>query len=184
MIRRPPRSTLFPYTTLFRSVHGAREAHGRDPADRARGDEGLERVVGQPVVVLRRLVEHQSRVTTSDSAGRGRSTGGSFGRPMWTKPAMRSAGARPSASRTRRSKAYHSVIQEVAYPIAFAATTRLMAAAPDERTCSQSGIFTCGAALDTTPMTRGARARRFFSNASVSALACGLSARNALPMVS
>src|SRR5688572_32772967 len=23
MIRRPPRSTLFPYTTLFRSVHGA-----------------------------------------------------------------------------------------------------------------------------------------------------------------
>src|SRR2546421_2658860 len=26
MIRRPPRSTLFPYTTLFRSCHG----HGRD----------------------------------------------------------------------------------------------------------------------------------------------------------
>src|SRR5690625_6933537 len=26
MIRRPPRSTLFPYTTLFRSVHGGREA--------------------------------------------------------------------------------------------------------------------------------------------------------------
>src|SRR5256886_13221549 len=27
MIRRPPRSTLFPYTTLFRSVYGA-TAHG------------------------------------------------------------------------------------------------------------------------------------------------------------
>src|SRR5690349_23767790 len=26
MIRRPPRSTLFPYTTLFRSRHGARKA--------------------------------------------------------------------------------------------------------------------------------------------------------------
>src|SRR2546430_9955738 len=26
MIRRPPRSTLFPYTTLFRSSKGAREA--------------------------------------------------------------------------------------------------------------------------------------------------------------
>src|SRR5256885_15678509 len=26
MIRRPPRSTLFPYTTLFRSVHGLYEA--------------------------------------------------------------------------------------------------------------------------------------------------------------
>src|SRR3712207_7301462 len=31
MIRRPPRSTLFPYTTLFRSVrvHGAGEVHRR-----------------------------------------------------------------------------------------------------------------------------------------------------------
>src|SRR5690242_21167860 len=29
MIRRPPRSTLFPYTTLFRSQRG-RAGHGRD----------------------------------------------------------------------------------------------------------------------------------------------------------
>src|SRR2546425_11855894 len=28
MIRRPPRSTLFPYTTLFRSDPAAAEAHG------------------------------------------------------------------------------------------------------------------------------------------------------------
>src|SRR5437667_484946 len=28
MIRRPPRSTLFPYTTLFRSDHGKRERRG------------------------------------------------------------------------------------------------------------------------------------------------------------
>src|SRR5689334_23688542 len=34
MIRRPPRSTLFPYTTLFRSR--VRRAH-HPPADRARG---------------------------------------------------------------------------------------------------------------------------------------------------
>src|SRR2546426_6703525 len=27
MIRRPPRSTLFPYTTLFRSVHVSRAEH-------------------------------------------------------------------------------------------------------------------------------------------------------------
>src|SRR3989475_2171541 len=27
MIRRPPRSTLFPYTTLFRSICAARQAH-------------------------------------------------------------------------------------------------------------------------------------------------------------
>src|SRR5260221_5906530 len=42
MIRRPPRSTLFPYTTLFRSIHKATQAiHGkpfrsrRTRADRA-----------------------------------------------------------------------------------------------------------------------------------------------------
>src|SRR5260370_29427553 len=29
MIRRPPRSTLFPYTTLFRSLHGALDAADR-----------------------------------------------------------------------------------------------------------------------------------------------------------
>src|SRR2546422_2682858 len=33
MIRRPPRSTLFPYTTLFRSAH---RGDRRDPTDRAR----------------------------------------------------------------------------------------------------------------------------------------------------
>src|SRR3712207_8116800 len=31
MIRRPPRSTLFPYTTLFRSA-SALDAHAREPA--------------------------------------------------------------------------------------------------------------------------------------------------------
>src|SRR4051794_41469120 len=36
MIRRPPRSTLFPYTTLFRSGRGVR-AVGRD-AGRCRGE--------------------------------------------------------------------------------------------------------------------------------------------------
>src|SRR3712207_8807242 len=34
MIRRPPRSTLFPYTTLFRSQHGLQEGDvRRDAAD-------------------------------------------------------------------------------------------------------------------------------------------------------
>src|SRR5690242_20923716 len=36
MIRPPPRSTLFPYTTLFRSAPDiARHRHGRDGADAA-----------------------------------------------------------------------------------------------------------------------------------------------------
>src|SRR3712207_7782810 len=47
MIRRPPRSTLFPYTTLFRSrrVHGRRIDRERDPQRRA----------GQPLDPRRRL---------------------------------------------------------------------------------------------------------------------------------
>src|SRR2546422_5532980 len=35
MIRRPPRSTLFPYTTLFRSANGSRRKAGSVPAQRA-----------------------------------------------------------------------------------------------------------------------------------------------------
>src|SRR5690349_24211724 len=38
MIRRPPRSTLFPYTTLFRSDRADRD---RLPADRDRGRDRL-----------------------------------------------------------------------------------------------------------------------------------------------
>src|SRR5690606_39508860 len=61
LIRRPPRSTLFPYTTLFRSARGAhrrdgRGAHrcGRDgvPAGRGqcrgRGQRPLPRPLGVP----------------------------------------------------------------------------------------------------------------------------------------
>src|ERR1051326_9255891 len=38
MIRRPPRSTLFPYTTLFRPIHArpARRKRARAPRTRAR----------------------------------------------------------------------------------------------------------------------------------------------------
>src|SRR2546422_1933209 len=41
MIRRPPRSTLFPYTTLFRSRRGRRL--DRDGADRQRSVHGSDR---------------------------------------------------------------------------------------------------------------------------------------------
>src|SRR5688572_32083821 len=49
MIRRPPRSTLFPYTTLFRSVphrrlHGVRDV---GPQRRVRGRRAAGRVGGQ-----------------------------------------------------------------------------------------------------------------------------------------
>src|SRR5687768_18276713 len=48
MIRRPPRSTLFPYTTLFRSEQQARE-RGRDAAcGEADGDEVEHQYDAQP----------------------------------------------------------------------------------------------------------------------------------------
>src|SRR5437773_4711069 len=49
MIRRPPRSTLFPYTTLFRSPGGAGHRHAREGGGRPlrlaslRGEDFMER---------------------------------------------------------------------------------------------------------------------------------------------
>src|SRR2546429_6077493 len=55
MIRRPPRSTLFPYTTLFRSHHV-------DPVDAAAGDL-LGRVA--PVHVLADVDRKSTRLNSS-----------------------------------------------------------------------------------------------------------------------
>src|SRR3712207_8720291 len=55
MIRRPPRSTLFPYTTLFRSVRLGARVDVRDRLDRRRrlaGDR-LGRAAGVEVVGVR-----------------------------------------------------------------------------------------------------------------------------------
>src|SRR5437867_8118287 len=46
MIRRPPRSTLFPYTTLFRSGDPAQHVPGADPAPRQLGMLHLRRAGG------------------------------------------------------------------------------------------------------------------------------------------
>src|SRR3989442_9439038 len=60
MIRRPPRSTLFPYTTLFRSPVGraAQEAH----AWRSRSGEGLRGVQGGGGAHRSRSEEHTSEL--------------------------------------------------------------------------------------------------------------------------
>src|SRR2546426_6564317 len=52
MIRRPPRSTLFPYTTLFRSLPAAgvlrrRPGAGRYPAGEGRGAREVSASVGR-----------------------------------------------------------------------------------------------------------------------------------------
>src|SRR3712207_8977461 len=52
MIRRPPRSTLFPYTTLFRSA-------GRDPRADVLGPlRGIERFRRHPLRIDRRAVDY------------------------------------------------------------------------------------------------------------------------------
>src|SRR5256886_8716636 len=51
MIRRPPRSTLFPYTTLFRSNQGPRATEGDHEERLDRGDEVDLHRAHEPVVV-------------------------------------------------------------------------------------------------------------------------------------
>src|SRR2546422_5538836 len=48
MIRRPPRSTLFPYTTLFRSVEHVEDAQQPPEHDRVDAHRGHEGAVDEP----------------------------------------------------------------------------------------------------------------------------------------
>src|SRR5256885_8809390 len=79
MIRRPPRSTLFPYTTLFRSRHfcgiepdahaviaRAEHHHLADPVHpRQRVIDMERRVVGQEQVVVARIDRKSTRLNSS-----------------------------------------------------------------------------------------------------------------------
>src|SRR2546422_5393828 len=61
MIRRPPRSTLFPYTTLFRSVRWpVRPGSVRAPRERGRG--GDHPLVEAGVPASQRSEEHTSEL--------------------------------------------------------------------------------------------------------------------------
>src|SRR2546430_8865654 len=67
MIRRPPRSTLFPYTTLFRSfvVEPSRAGHGRrSPVEVQRASHPQLRLA---VVVARRSEEHTSELQSQSN---------------------------------------------------------------------------------------------------------------------
>src|SRR2546430_9067021 len=91
MIRRPPRSTLFPYTTLFRSPPYARRTVGMGPcrAPRSRGDwtrppssrseEHTSELQSQSNLVCRLLLEKKNlivdatqRLEAHGDAGRSR----------------------------------------------------------------------------------------------------------------
>src|SRR3712207_8577506 len=69
MIRRPPRSTLFPYTTLFRSLGGvaravetlADPAHEEDLVVHREPEEDREQEQRQPRLHRRHLLEAEQR---------------------------------------------------------------------------------------------------------------------------
>src|SRR5687768_18096630 len=60
MIRRPPRSTLFPYTTLFRSRESARHGGAREDAGHGEAAPDLRQV--RRLGVPRRSEEHTSEL--------------------------------------------------------------------------------------------------------------------------
>src|SRR2546430_13130223 len=77
MIRRPPRSTLFPYTTLFRSVGGVRGRGGSGdlcaapprglrrtgrPGRHARSEEHTSELQSQSNLVCRLLLEKKKKI--------------------------------------------------------------------------------------------------------------------------
>src|SRR5438105_1751318 len=73
MIRRPPRSTLFPYTTLFRSQPGARRPADVDPFEvfgrhfaggaRLRSEEHTSELQSRVDLVCRLLLEKKKKKT-------------------------------------------------------------------------------------------------------------------------
>src|SRR5437870_10197613 len=78
MIRRPPRSTLFPYTTLFRSLReshrrrfawsGGRHHVARRTARRPRSEEHTSELQSRGHLVCRLLLEKKKKNTTHRKA--------------------------------------------------------------------------------------------------------------------
>src|SRR3712207_8565548 len=91
MIRRPPRSTLFPYTTLFRSPAG------RDRAAARRANSGLPR--------------------ETDSASQAATGTGKAASVMWVSPRRKAYGvsANSTAQVTARSEEHTSELQSRQY---------------------------------------------------------------------
>src|SRR5260370_19702361 len=87
MIRRPPRSTLFPYTTLFRSGKDTRDylaeplfRSGKDTrdylaaeplfrSDRKSGSAGMPRPISYAVFCLKKKKSHQKRTPEANRYG-------------------------------------------------------------------------------------------------------------------
>src|SRR5271170_8138368 len=79
MIRRPPRSTLFPYTTLFRSADGtkaespSRFVRAREDRRDSRSEEHTSELQSRVDLVCRLLLEKKKAVSTAGGASSGSS---------------------------------------------------------------------------------------------------------------
>src|SRR2546425_7015939 len=93
MIRRPPRSTLFPYTTLFRSRRGApadgagvpqgeprRHGHGGEGVRGGRSEEHTSELQSLAYLVCRLLLEKKKKkAPTAGVCARGLRAGPAYG---------------------------------------------------------------------------------------------------------
>src|SRR3712207_9345111 len=102
MIRRPPRSTLFPYTTLFRSNH-RRRAHSQ--ARRARDAPAVHRVITKPHEFSDRLARRWRGAAGVDVA---RARQPATGRP---------AALRAAPERDRKSTRLNSSHANISYAV-------------------------------------------------------------------
>src|SRR2546427_3345405 len=67
MIRRPPRSTLFPYTTLFRSAYGIVRSHGGELGLDSREGHGTTVTLTLPRAAVPRSEEHTSELQSQSN---------------------------------------------------------------------------------------------------------------------
>src|SRR5436853_3289519 len=89
MIRRPPRSTLFPYTTLFRSkkrdeIEAGKSYCSRRFGKECRSEERFSRNA-ETDIVCRLLLEKKNEATSGTSRGPARD------RRLWTRPCAAAA---------------------------------------------------------------------------------------------
>src|ERR1039458_3792267 len=109
MIRRPPRSTLFPYTTLFRSKHGlnlaTHDSHAArlDTAHALRSEEHTSELQSLRHLVCRLLLEKKTYDTHADRrfSGPGGRLGGVGALPHGLRRGAVERRRRPAAVRVR-----------------------------------------------------------------------------------
>src|SRR3712207_8969537 len=72
MIRRPPRSTLFPYTTLFRSavIHCMAMEFSRRATNKDQSPDGVERNINRVTKLMRTFTAQDRKEHTSELQSR------------------------------------------------------------------------------------------------------------------